>query len=157
MKRKFLALLFVMISITGMVYSAGKSSDKVLQQFESAYLHAPALKLKVDLPALEAERDLLAARLDSLYREQDKIQNGAVSLSYRVLSLFSFTIYERVVTAYSDKNLKKFLKHAADFTELAEDLDRLAALAGDRHIPRNQQARHLLVWKDWLRRCTRPC
>jgi len=120
----------------------------------SAYLHAPSLKLDIDLPALEARRDFLAAQLDSMYKASDSLRvaepKPTVSLSYQVLALFSYTLYQRVMTAYTDKNLKKFLKHAADFTELAEDLDHIAGVAGDRRLPRQLHTRNLVVWKEWF-------
>jgi hypothetical protein len=175
MNNKNYFLLLILVFISGKVLSGVKSSDTALAKFESAYLHAPALKLNVDLLAVEAKRGVLAAQLDSIWHEQDISSEGGqrpgshitdsqdmfpddidnvnsctVSMSYQVLSMFSFTIFQRVITAYTDKNLKKFLKHAADFTELAEDLDQMAAMAGERNIPRNLHTRQLVVWKQWL-------
>ena len=138
-----------MLSLTSSLTAAG-----IQDSFASAYLHAPSLKLEIELPALEARRDFLAAQLDSMYKVSDSLRvaepKSTASLSYQVLALFSYTLYQRVMTAYSDKNLKKFLKHAADFTELAEDLDQLAGAAGDRTLPRQLHTRQQVVWKDWI-------
>ncbi len=79
----------------------------------------------------------LLIRADKMTQQTRAYNTDLVALTHQSLANLGYTVYTRMMDAYSKNNVRKFEKHAADFVEIAIDMD---VLTGSKlrysHLPR---------------------